>query len=168
MRFSDNELSEAAQEIGMMGGAKTFDSFITKWGFSALKELMIKRKKFIKLRGLHSLSYYRDIPEKRYWSGGFDLSYRWGTYRNIKYSIRHLDEFYLRHYTDRDVSVSDLAACVFTDRNQNITLTHRLSKLIWVNISPGYLQRYYSRPFTEFDLDIVYLKGRINYKLKNI
>ena len=23
MRFSDNELSEAAQEIGMMGGAKT-------------------------------------------------------------------------------------------------------------------------------------------------
>ena len=44
MRFSDNELSEAAQEIGMMGGAKTFDSFITKWGFSALKELMINRK----------------------------------------------------------------------------------------------------------------------------
>ena len=29
MRFSDNEISEAAQEIGMMGGAKTFDSFIT-------------------------------------------------------------------------------------------------------------------------------------------
>ena len=96
------------------------------------------------------------------------MSYRWGSYRNIKYSIRHLDEFYLRHYIDRDVSVSDLAACVFTDRNQNITLTHRLSKLIWINISPGYLQRYYSRPFTEFDLDIVYLKGRINYKLKNI
>ena len=168
MRFSDNEISEAAQEIGMMGGAKTFDSFITKWGISALKELMINRKKSIKLRGFYSLSDYRDTPEKRYWSGGFDMSYRWGSYRNIKYSIRHLDEFYLRHYIDRDVSVSDLAACVFTDRNQNVTLTHRLSKLIWINISPGYLQRYYSRPFTEFDLDIVYLKGRINYKLKNI
>ena len=168
MRFSDNEISEAAQRIGMMGGAKTFDSFITKWGISALKELMINRKKSIKLRGFYSLSDYRDTPEKRYWSGGFDLSYRWGSYRNIKYSIRHLDEFYLRHYIDRDISVSDLAACVFTDRNQNVTLTHRLSKLIWINISPGYLQRYYSRPFTEFDLDIVYLKGRINYKLKNI
>ena len=134
MRFSDNEISEAAQRIGMMGGAKTFDSFITKWGISALKELMIDRKKSIKLRGFYSLSDYRDTPEKRYWSGGFDLSYRWGSYRNIKYSIRHLDEFYLRHYIDRDVSVSDLAACVFTDRNQNVTLTHRLSKLIWINI----------------------------------
>ena len=47
MRFSDNEISEAAQRIGMMGGAKTFDSFITKWGISALKELMINRKKSI-------------------------------------------------------------------------------------------------------------------------
>ena len=54
MRFSDNEISEAAQEIGMMGGAKTFDSFITKWGISAFKELMINRKKSIKLRGFYS------------------------------------------------------------------------------------------------------------------
>ena len=130
MRFSDNEISEAAQEIGMMGGAKTFDSFIAKWGISALKELMINRKKSIKLRGSYSLSDYRDTPDKRYWSGGFDMSYRWGSYRNIKYSVRHLDEFYLRHHIDRDISVSDLAACVFTDRNQNITLTHRLSKLV--------------------------------------
>ena len=83
MRFSENELSEAAKEIGMMGGAITFDSFITKWGISALKELMISRKKSIKLRGLYYLSDYRDTPEKRYWSGGFDLSYRWGSYRFV-------------------------------------------------------------------------------------
>ena len=71
MRFSDNEISEAAQRIGMMGGAKTFDSFITKWGISALKELMINRKKSIKLRGFYSLSDYIDTPEKRF--GRVDL-----------------------------------------------------------------------------------------------
>ena len=64
MRFSDNELSEAAQEIEMMGGAKTFDSFITKWGISALKELMINRKNLSSLED--SIPYPTTwIPRKR-------------------------------------------------------------------------------------------------------
>ena len=45
MRFSDNEISEAAQEIEMLGGAKTFDSFISKWGASASKEFLNNKKK---------------------------------------------------------------------------------------------------------------------------
>ena len=48
----------------MMGGAKTFDSFITKWGISALKELMINRKKSIKLRGFYSYPT-TEIPRKK-------------------------------------------------------------------------------------------------------
>ena len=37
-----------------------------------------------------------------------------------------------------------------------------------MNVGSGYLQRYYSKPFTEFDLDIFYIRGKINYRLKNI
>ena len=168
MRFSMDEINEAAQEIEMMGGAKTFDSFVTKWGVSALKEMIIGQKKVIKLKGFLASSDYINTPEKKYWSGGTDLTYKWGPYRNIKYSLRHLDRFYLRHYVNRDIAVGDLASCVFTDRSHALTITQRLSKVSWLNLGAGYLQRYYSRPFTEFDLDIVYLKAKINYKLKNI
>ena len=168
MRFSDNEISEAAQEIEMLGGAKTFDSFISKWGASASKEFLNNKKKYIKIKTTFSSSNYRDSPEKKYWSSGFDLSYHWGSYRNIKYSLRHLNEFYLRHYINRDVSVRDLEACFFSDRNQALSITHRISKPLWITISTGYLQRYYERPFTEFDLDIVYFRSRLNYKLRSI
>ena len=35
-----------------------------------------------------------------------------------------------------------------------------------MNFGGGYLQRYYSKPFIEFDLDIVYYKAKLNYKIK--
>ena len=168
MRFSTEEINEAANEIGIMGGAKTFDSFITKWGASATKEIIIGQKKEMKFKGFFSSSDYRNTPEKKYWSGGTDLTYKWGSYRSIKYSLRHLDKFYLRHYVNRDVALADLASCLFTDRNHALTVTHRLSKFSWINVGAGYLQRYYAKPFTEFDLDIVYLKAKLNYRLKNI
>ena len=79
-----------------------------------------------------------------------------------------MNEFYLRHYINRDVSVRDLEACFFSDRNQALSITHRISKPLWITISTGYLQRYYERPFTEFDLDIVYFRGRLNYKLRSV
>ena len=168
MRFSKDEFNEASYDIDLMGGSKTFDSFVTRWGISAKKTLVISGSRSIKLSGFYASSDYRDTPEKRYWSGGLDASYKWGPYKNIKYTLRHLDRFYLRHYVDRDISINALASCMFTDRNQAITLTHRLSRYSWLSIGSGYLQRYYTRPFTEFDLDIVYLKGKMNYRLKDI
>ena len=168
MRFSKDEFNDAAYDIDLMGGAKTFDSFVMKWGISVRKEIVISDSRLIKLRGSYTSSDYRHNPEKKYWSGMVDASYKWGPYRSIKYTLRHLNRFYLRHYVDRDISVEDLASCMFTDRNQSLTLTHRLSRFVWMYIGTGYLQRYYSRPFPEFDLDIVYFKGKLNYKLKNI
>ena len=106
--------------------------------------MVIGQKKVLTLRGFFASSDYINTPEKKYWSGGIDATYRWGSYKNIKYTLRHLDKFYLRHYVDRDISMNDLASCKFTDRNQAITLTHRLSRYSWINIGSGYLQRYYS------------------------
>ena len=168
MRFSKNEIREASNDISLMGGSNTFDSFVAKLRLFAEKSFFSTSSRSAKVNMFFTISDYNNTPEKKYWSGGLDVYYRWGSYRNIKYTLRHLDQFYLRHYVDRDISRSTLAPCKFTDRNQAITLTHRLSKLIWMNVGSGYLQRYYSKPFTEFDLDIFYIRGKINYRLKNI
>ncbi len=166
MRFSKNEFDRAALDPLLMGGSKTFDSFITKWNISAKKSILTLNEKTIVASFAYTLSDYVHTPEKKYWSGGFDVAYKWGAYKNVKYSVRHLDNFYLRHYIDRDISRVQLSPCLFTDRNQSVQLTHKTSKRSWINIGGGYLQRYYAKPFTEFDLDIKYIKGKFNYKIR--
>ena len=168
MRFSEKDFSDAVMDPNILGGATTFDSYILKYGLKGQKSLIkVKRKELI-LKGNFIFSDYRNSKEKKYWSGGGDLVYRWGGYKNIKYQIRHLNSFYLRHYIDRDIGTNSYAPCLFTDRNQNISISNRFLNNSWSIISVGYLQRYYDRPFTEFDLDILFLKVRHNYKLKNI
>jgi len=166
MRFSKDEFNDAAQVIEIMGGSSTFDSFVTRLSFSGKKSFIFFGDKGLNFRLFYSTSNYTNTPEKKYWSGGLDVSYKWGSYKNIKYSLRHLDHFYLRHYIDRDISTGELSPCFFTDRNQSILLSQRVSIQSWFNIGVGYLQRYYSRPFIEFDLDIYYLKGKFNHKIK--
>ena len=168
LRFSKDEFNDAAQDLSIMGGSTTFDSFVTKLSFQATKSIIYSKYQNLDLKLLFTSSDYRNTPEKKYWSGGFDIAYKWGSYKNIKYSLRHLDRFYLRHYTNRDISNDKLSPCLFTDRNQSLMLSQRISKLSWMNFGGGYLQRYYSKPFTEFDLDIVYYKAKLNYKIKKI
>ena len=166
MRFSQNEINEAVQDIGIMGGASTFDSFITRFSLYGTKSFIYSRSQSIDIKMLYSSSNYRNTPEKKYWSGGFDVLYKWGSYKNIKYSLRHLDQFYLRHYVNKDISNEQMEPCLFTDRNQSLLLSQRISKRSWMNVGAGYLQRYYAKPFIEFDLDIVYYKAKLNYKIK--
>ena len=168
LRFSNEEFSEANLDGAILGGASTFDSFITRIGITAKKSLWVNGRKSFMINGSYRYTDYRNNAQKKYWSGGLDATYKWGSYRNIKYSIRHLNSFYLRHYVDRDISNDLLAACLFTDRNQSITLTQKSSRKSWINMGIGYLQRYYDQPFSEFDLDIIYMKGKINYKIQNV
>ena len=168
LRFSKDEFNDAAQDLSIMGGSSTFDSFVTKLSFQGRKSIIYSKNQILNLKLLYTSSDYRNTPEKKYWSGGFDISYKWGSYKNIKYSLRHLDRFYLRHYTNKDISNDQLSPCLFTDRNQSLILSQRVSKRSWVNFGGGYLQRYYSKPFIEFDLDIVYYKAKLNYKIKKI
>lgn len=168
LRFSDEEFDRAKNVPDIMGTLNTFDSFVSKFSVSMKKSIIFNRKNSIGLSGFITYSDYYNSVDKKYWSSGFDIFYKWGSYRNIKYSLRHLDKFYLRHYIDRDISTDNLAACLFTDRNQIINITGKLSRSIWSSIGLGYLQRYYLRPFIEFNLNIPYWKARINYKIKNI
>ena len=168
LRFSDEEFEKAENSPNIMGDLKTFDSFVSKYKISLKKSFIINMKKSVGLNGFFTYSDYNNSTEKKYWSSGVDIFFKWGSYKNIKYSLRHLDKFYLRHYVNRDISTVSLSPCLFTDRNQSIVLTSKLSKRIWYSLGSGYLQRYYSKPFTEFDLDISYLKARVNYKLRKI
>ena len=168
MRFSSEEFHEAAMDTKLMGGAANFDSFVYRIGISGKKSIWESGKKELFINGMVNWADYRHNLERKYWSGGLDVTYRWGSYKNIKYSLRHLDKFYLRHYVDRDVSTTSLAPCAFTDRNNYVTLTQKFGRGQWVNFGAGYLQRYYDIPFTEFDLDIVYTRGKINKRVKKV
>ena len=168
MRFSSAEFTDAAIEPDLMGGANTFDSFVYKLGLKAKKSIWEKGKKEIYINGLFSWSDYKHNQEREYWSGGMDAIFRWGSYKNIKYSVRHLNRFYLRHYVDRDISRKILSPCAFTDRNQSMNLTQKIHQNHWINLGAGYLQRYYDKPFPEFDLEVLYIKGKLNQKLKKI
>ena len=168
LRFSAGEVDIAAHDLDLMGGATTFDSFVYKLGSSFEKTLFQSGEKEFLGSGSLNWSDYRHSQGRKYWSGGLDAVLKWGPYQNMKYSVRHLDSYYLRHYIDRDISASDLTACAFSDRRQFITLTQRFGRRQWASISIGYLQRYYDRPFTEFDLDINYLRGKINKRIPGL
>ena len=47
-----------------------------------------------------------------------------------------------------------------------MSLTMPLRKRLWYSIGVGYLQRYYDIPFTEFDLDIYYVRIKLNKRIK--
>ncbi|MDP6819877.1 MAG: hypothetical protein QGG04_00235 [Candidatus Marinimicrobia bacterium] len=167
MRFSADEYRQAAPASDVMGGADTFDSFVYKLGLSGEKTLWNSRKKLFIVSGNIHWADYRHHPQRKYGSGGFHMQFKWGSYKNIKYSLRHLDRFYLRHYINRDISNTFMESCAFTDQNQSITFTQRVGRREWFNLSAGFLQRYYDRPFTEFDLDITYIRGKINKRFNN-
>ena len=168
MRLSFTEVSETSNNSSILGGAKKLDSFTSKLGLFSKKSLWQLGKKELVVKGnIHWADYYHN-QFKKYWSGGLDIIYRWGSYKNIKYTVRHLDDFYLRHYINRDVSNSEASPCLFSDQNQKITITYLVHKPYWANFSIGYLQRYYKIPFTEFDLDILYFKSKISRKINKI
>ena len=168
MRFSSQEIESAASDVNYMGGAKKLDSYINKFQINTSKTLLISGNKEIAFSSMVSVSDYIHNVNKDYWSGSFTLKYKWGAYRNIKYSLRHLNSYYLRHYIDRDVSLNELKPCNFSDNDQFLNFTNRLDRRYWYSIGAGFLQRYYDNPFSEFDLDIFYLRLKINKKIKKL
>ena len=166
MRFSEKDYSEALLNSNILGNNTTYDSHILKFSLRGKKTIYKNKNNEIIFKGNFSISDYRNNKNKKYWSGGGDLEYKWGSYKNIRYSIRHLNSYYLRHYINRDIGNNTYEPCLFTDRSQNFLISQKFSKQSWSNFSLGYIQRYYDKPFTEFDLDIFYLRGKQNFRLK--
>ena len=165
LRLSELEKGEAAHYLDMLGGMETFDSHILKGSIQGKKEYYI-RGRVLAFSGSFGLTNYSHSTHKQYNSHRLLVSYKLGSYKKIDYLINHLDQYYLRHYIDRDISSTLLNAAAFTDRNQRIGFSYPLLKRTWLNIWGGYLQRYYNNPFTEFDLDIYYGKIKINRSIR--
>ena len=142
LRFSQMEIENSSNNKEAMGGANSFDSYINKINTRLEKTIFQLGKKEMSISSSLNLSNYIHNSNKDYWSGNVIATYKWGSYKNIKYIARHLNRYYLRHYIDRDVSTNSLS------------------------FGFGYLQRYYDNPFTEFDLDIYYTRIRLNKRIK--
>ncbi len=169
LRLSKEEKKNVALDNSIMGGADTFDSHYARFSMSGVKKIQLdKRKKQIHLFAKWNVSNYSQNDNRRYWSGNLKARYRWGSYRKLEYSLRHLDSYYIRHYTDRDILVDQTASCNFTDREQRILISHPLQTRLWATGFVSYTQRYFDRPFTEFDLDIVTTSLKVSKKIRRI
>ena len=167
LKLSSVEKKDAALEGDILGGADTFDSHYTRFSMSGLKKIQLaERKKQIQFYAKGNISNYTQNENRRYWSGNLKATYRWGSYRKLEYSIRHLDSYYIRHYIDRDVSTNELASCSFTDRDQRILVSYPIKRRLWTSGFVSYTQRYFDKPFTEFDLDIVTTALKISKKFR--
>ena len=103
MRFSQKEIQNATEDIRMMGGAGTFDSYVNRINTRLQKTLFVLGKKELGIASTFTLSNYVHNNHKNYWSGKASLVYKWGSYSNLKYTLRHLNSYYLRHYVVRDI-----------------------------------------------------------------
>ena len=167
LKLSSVEKKDAALEGDILGGADTFDSHYTRFSMSGLKKIqLVERKKQIQFYAKGNISNYTQNENRRYWSGNLKATYRWGSYRKLEYSIRQLDSYYIRHYIDRDVSTDELASCSFTDREQRILVSYPIKRRLWTSGFVSYTQRYFDKPFTEFDLDIVTTALKISKKFR--
>ena len=167
LRLSEIEQKDAALDESIMGGAETFDSHYARFSFSGLKNIQLSdRKQRIQFYGKGNISNYSQNDNRRHWSGNLKVTYRWGSYGKLEYSIRHLNSYYIRHYVDRDISADELASCNFTDREQRILGSYPIQRRLWVTGFVSYTQRYFDKPFTEFDLDIVTTSLKVSKKIK--
>tara|TARA_X000000368_G_scaffold414527_2_gene404558 strand:- start:264 stop:1304 length:1041 start_codon:yes stop_codon:yes gene_type:complete len=166
LRFSDIEKRQASENKLIMDGTDTFDSHFSRLYLVGEKKIqLIGRGKYIYFYSRTNFSNYSNNKNRQHWSGNFKTSYKWGSYRKASYSIRHLNSYYIRHYIDRDISNNLLRSCSFSDREQLLEVTHPIKRRLWATMQLSYTQRYFDKPFTEFDLDILYSSFKISRKL---
>ena len=93
LRLSSSEVKEINSNMTFIDGIDKMDSYISKFGFKVDKTIYIQNKKEVLGKINASFSNFHQNEYKKYWSGGFDFIYKWGSYKNLKYSLRHLNNF---------------------------------------------------------------------------
>ena len=166
LRLSNIEKSQASTNKYIMGGADTFDSHFSRLVIAGQKKIQLAhRGKSIHIYTRANISNYSNNKNRQHWSGNIKGVYKWGSYKRVSFSIRHLNRYYIRHYINRDISNDDLMPCAFSDREQLLEVAHPIKKKQWVTMQLSYNQRYFDIPFTEFDLDILSSYFKISRKI---
>lgn len=165
LRLSSWEQELSAQDESLLGAMQTFDSYYVRSRLTVSKTVYFPNRKRKMTTALDiSRSHYVQSPDRRHWRAAFKLSYRWGAYKRLTFYASRLNRYYLRDYLDRDLSGERLAKCYFSDEDHRLTLSYPGGKRVWFTGTAGFLQRYYSKPFPEFDLNIWYLTGRLSLR----
>ena len=168
LRLSPIEKDNAALNQTILGGAKTFDSHYVRFSLSGLKKIQLAdREKQIQLFFKSNISNYIHYKHRQHWSGYVKASYHWGAYRRLEYMVSHLNDYYMRHYKDLDITVNQLFTCSFTDREQRLLMSHPIKLRRWVTGSIRFTQRYYDRSFTEFDSDIITTTLKVSKRFRD-
>ncbi len=163
LRLSSDEQDEAGLEPTILGSVNTFDSYYQRIAARLTGRYRLSgNKQELEIRLEPSLTGYMQVSQKRYSGVTLSVDYTWGAYRHLVGQIRRLNQYYLRDYRDRDRSTENYAGCYFSDADHSLELSLPLAYRVWLAAEGGYLQRYYEKPFTEFDLDIYYGSLRFN------
>ena len=168
LRLSPIEKDNAALNQTILGGAKTFDSHYVRFSLSGHKKIQLAdREKQIQLFFKSNISNYIHYKHRQHWSGYAKASYHWGAYQRLEYMVSHLNDYYMRHYKDLDITVNQLFTCSFTDREQRLLMSHPIKLRLWVTGSISFTQRYYDRSFTEFDSDIITTTLKVSKRFRD-
>ena len=168
LRLSPIEKDNAALNQTILGGAKTFDSHYVRFSLSGHKKIQLAdREKQIQLFFKSNISNYIHYKHRQHWSGYAKASYHWGAYQRLEYMVSHLNDYYLRHYKDLDITVNQLFTCSFTDREHRLLVSHPIKLRLWVTGSLSYTQRYYDPSFTEFDSDITMTALKLSKRFRD-
>lgn len=166
LRLSRREQELSAQEGTLLGSMRTFDSYYVRPRIVVAKTVYFQnRNRRVTTTVDLSRSHYVQSPDRQHWRAAFKLAYRWGAYKRLTFYASRMNRYYLRDYLDWDVSDERLAKCYFNDEDHRLILSYPLRKGVWFTGAAGFLQRYYSKPFPEFDLNIWYMAGRVNLRL---
>ena len=63
LRFSKDEFDDAANNPKLMGDARFFDSFVTKWNIKAKKSFILSKNKNLAINLSYTNSSYNQTPE---------------------------------------------------------------------------------------------------------
>lgn len=163
LRLSNDEQVRSTTESELLGSMKTFDSYYHRLEIQGRTQYRLPNPSHtLTLTGRISRSDYLQNPDKKYYTTFLNTDYRWGPYRHLEFKIFYLRNYYLRHYIDRDRTRATLRRCAFSDARHEISFSSPIAFRLWYEISAGYLQRYYNQTFSEFDLDIFYVGGKIS------
>ena len=169
LRFSNAEKAHASIDKFIMGGANTFDSHYSRAYIVGAKRIQLSSQgKYLYFYSRANISKYSNNKNRQHWSGNLKTTYKWGSYRKLSYSLRHLNSYYIRHYIDRDISNNILKSCSFSDREQLVEATYPIKRSLWMTMQLSYNQRYFDSPFTEFDLDILSSFFKISKSIRDI
>ncbi|RMF10813.1 MAG: hypothetical protein D6762_00730 [Candidatus Neomarinimicrobiota bacterium] len=157
LRLSTVEQNSPLSVTKILGNQSTFDSEYLRLGGRLNWQRRFRADDTVLRQAVYAYwTDYVHAPARGYPSIGWTGDFSWGPYRHVRGRVTWLNHYYLRRYIDRDQTLDQRVGCYFSDLDHRLEMTQPVMRRTWISSGVGFLQRYYSVPFTEFDLDITY------------